>query len=156
MVHVLVFPVTTCLLWSSSVLCLLLRSLEIESRKKLICACSRWINHWKLLSFSCAFPRPFENWREITQRNWWKSKSTETRSYSGKPFPSISFKRLPTIKKSQVNSDLLALKMGPFRWGKYSPIFESNLAPLNQGQCSTITCSWFGPKGWNGPQGGLE
>ena len=33
----------------------------------------------------------------------------------------------------------LALKMGPFLWVKYSPIFESNLAPLNQGQYSPIT-----------------
>ena len=34
---------------------------------------------------------------------------------------------------------VLALKMGPFRWVKYSPIFESNLPPLNQGQYSSIT-----------------
>ena len=155
MVHVLVFPVTTCLLWSSSVLCLLLRSLQIESRKKLICACSRWINHWKLLSFSCAFPRPWKLAWNNTAKLMKKWINRDTIVF-GKPFPSISFKRLPTIKKCQVNSDLLALKMGPFRWGKYSPIFESNLAPLNQGQCSTITCSWFGPKGWSGPQGGLE
>ena len=29
--------------------------------------------------------------------------------------------------------------IGPFRWGKYSSIFESNLAPLNQGQYSPIS-----------------
>ena len=34
---------------------------------------------------------------------------------------------------------VLALKIGPFRWVKYSPIFESNLAPLNQGQYSPIS-----------------
>ena len=44
----------------------------------------------------------------------------------------------------------LALKMGPFRWVKYSPILKSNLAALNQGQCSPITQGWFEPKGWNG------
>ena len=35
---------------------------------------------------------------------------------------------------------VLALKMWPFRWVKsYGPIFESNLAPLHQGQYSPIT-----------------
>ena len=34
---------------------------------------------------------------------------------------------------------VLALKMGQFRSVKYSPIFESSLAPLNQGQYSPIT-----------------
>ena len=34
---------------------------------------------------------------------------------------------------------VLALKIGPFRWVKYSPIFEYNLAPLNQGQYSPIS-----------------
>lgn len=64
--HVLLLPVTTCLLWSSSVLSVSRYALwKLSPGKKLICACSRWINHWKLLSFSCAFPRPFENWREI-------------------------------------------------------------------------------------------
>ena len=33
----------------------------------------------------------------------------------------------------------VTLKVGPFRWVKFSPIFESNLAPLNQGQYSPIT-----------------
>ena len=35
--------------------------------------------------------------------------------------------------------DVLALKIGPFRWVKYSPIFGSNLAPLNQDQYSPIS-----------------
>ena len=39
--------------------------------------------------------------------------------------------------------------MESFRWVKHSPIYESNLAPLNQGQYSLITLGWFGPKGWN-------
>ena len=39
--------------------------------------------------------------------------------------------------------------MESFRWVKHSPIYESNLAPLNQGQYSPITLGWFGPKGWN-------
>ena len=34
---------------------------------------------------------------------------------------------------------VLALKIGPFQWVKYSPIFESNLAPLNQGKYSPIS-----------------
>ena len=34
---------------------------------------------------------------------------------------------------------VLAQKIAPFRWVKYSPIFESNLAPLNQGQCSPVS-----------------
>ena len=34
---------------------------------------------------------------------------------------------------------VLALKMGPFRWVKYSPISESNLGPLNQGRYSPIS-----------------
>ena len=47
--------------------------------------------------------------------------------------------------------------MGPFRSLKYSPIFESNLAPLNQSQYSPIISKgWFGPKSWNGPKRGLE
>ena len=46
---------------------------------------------------------------------------------------------------------VLALKIGPFRWLKYSPIFESNLAPSNQGQYSPISHGWFGPKAEMGP-----
>ena len=34
---------------------------------------------------------------------------------------------------------VLTLKIGPIRWVKYSPIFGSNLAPLNQGQYSSIS-----------------
>ena len=34
---------------------------------------------------------------------------------------------------------VLALKTGPFRLVKYSPIFGSNLAPLNLGQYSPIS-----------------
>ena len=32
-----------------------------------------------------------------------------------------------------------SLKVGPFRCVKFSPIFESDSAPLNQGQYSPIT-----------------
>ena len=40
--------------------------------------------------------------------------------------------------------------MGPFRWVKsYGPIFECNLAPLNQGQYSPITRAEVGPA-WAG------
>ena len=46
---------------------------------------------------------------------------------------------------------VLALKIGPFRWVKYSPIFGSNLAPLNQGQYSPISYGWFGPRAEMGP-----
>ena len=49
-------------------------------------------------------------------------------------------------KKSQCNvlhskseRSVLALKTGLFRWVKYSPIFGSNLAPLNPGQYSPIS-----------------
>ena len=34
---------------------------------------------------------------------------------------------------------VLAQKIGLFRWVKYSPIFESNLAPWKQGQCSPVS-----------------
>ena len=51
---------------------------------------------------------------------------------------------------------VLALKIGPFRWVKYSPIFESNLAPLNQGQYSPIIARTDLALGWNGPYRGLE
>ena len=40
---------------------------------------------------------------------------------------------------SKSERSVLALNIGPFRWVKYSPIFESNLAPLNQGQYSPIS-----------------
>ena len=57
---------------------------------------------------------------------------------------------------SKSERSVLALKTGPFRWVKYSPIFGSNLAPLNQGQYSPISQGWFGPSaemvptvGWN-------
>ena len=39
---------------------------------------------------------------------------------------------------SKTERSVLALKIGPLRWVNYSPIFESNLAPLNQGQYSPI------------------
>ena len=46
-------------------------------------------------------------------------------------FSSFSFQaRAPCESERSV----LAPKMGPFRRVKYSPIIESNLAPLNQGQ----------------------
>ena len=51
------------------------------------------------------------------------------------------------VKHCKSESSVLALNLGPFRWVKHSPIFESNLAPLNQGQYSPITWGWFGPKG---------
>ena len=38
---------------------------------------------------------------------------------------------------------VLAQKIGPFRWVKYSPIFESNLAPLNQRQCNSVSYGWL-------------
>ena len=38
----------------------------------------------------------------------------------------------------------LALKIGPFRWVNYSPNFESNLAPLNQGQYTPIQSNCLG------------
>ena len=40
---------------------------------------------------------------------------------------------------SKSERSVLALKTGPFRWVKYSPIFGSNLAPLNQGQYSPVS-----------------
>ena len=46
---------------------------------------------------------------------------------------------------------VLAQKIGPFRWVKYSPIFESNLAPLNQRQCSPVSYGWFAPRAEMGP-----
>ena len=39
---------------------------------------------------------------------------------------------------------LFALKIGPFRWLKYSPIFESNLTPLNQGEYRAIQSNYLG------------
>ena len=39
---------------------------------------------------------------------------------------------------SKSERSVLALNIGPFRWVKFSPILESNLAPLNQGQYSAI------------------
>ena len=39
---------------------------------------------------------------------------------------------------------VFALKTGPFRWVKYSPIFESNLAPLNQGEYGAIQSNYLG------------
>ena len=57
---------------------------------------------------------------------------------------------------SKSERSVWALKTGPFRWVKYSPIFGSNLAPLDQGQYSPISHDWFGPSaeivptvGWN-------
>ena len=44
---------------------------------------------------------------------------------------------IPVHSKSE--RSVLAQKIEPFRWVKYSPIFESNLAPLNQGQYSPIS-----------------
>ena len=52
---------------------------------------------------------------------------------------------------SKSERSVLALKIGPFRWVKYSPIFGSNLAPLNQGQYSPISWGWFGPRAEMGP-----
>ena len=52
---------------------------------------------------------------------------------------------------SQSERSVLALKIGPFRWVKYSPIFGPNLAPLNQGQYSPISYGWFGPRAEMGP-----
>ena len=40
---------------------------------------------------------------------------------------------------SKSERSVLGLKIGPFRWVKFSPILESNLAPLNQGQYSPIS-----------------
>ena len=40
---------------------------------------------------------------------------------------------------SESERSVSALKTGPSRWVKYSPIFGSNLAPLNQGQYSPIS-----------------
>ena len=39
---------------------------------------------------------------------------------------------------------VFALKIGPFRWLKYSPIFESNLTPLNQGEYRAIQSNYLG------------
>ena len=50
---------------------------------------------------------------------------------------SISESCSPLHCKSE--RSVLALKKGLIRWVKYSPIFESNLAPLNQGQYSPIS-----------------
>ena len=43
------------------------------------------------------------------------------------------------FQHSKSERSVLALKTGPFRWVKYSPIFGSNLASLNQGQYSPIS-----------------
>ena len=51
---------------------------------------------------------------------------------------------------------VLAQKIGLFRWVKYSPIFESNLAPLNQGQCSPVSYGWFAPRAEMGPTVGCN
>ena len=53
-------------------------------------------------------------------------------------------------------SVLIALKIGPFQWVKYGPIFESNSAPLNQGQYSPIGWDWFGPWAEMGPTVGCN
>ena len=44
--------------------------------------------------------------------------------------------------------DMFSPKKGAVSVSKiiYSPVFESDLAPLNQGQYSPITYCWFGPK----------
>ena len=49
---------------------------------------------------------------------------------------------------------VLALKMGPFRGVKYDPIFESNLAPLKEGQYSSSTWADLDPKAEMGPSVG--
>ena len=41
--------------------------------------------------------------------------------------------------------------MGPFRGVKYDPIFESNLAPLKEGQYSPSTWADLDPKAEMGP-----
>ena len=51
---------------------------------------------------------------------------------------------------SKSERSVLALKIGPFRWVKYSPFFESNLAPLNQSQYVQLARAEMGPTvGWN-------
>ena len=66
--------------------------------------------------------------------------------------------RQPVKNKNQLRTlhstserSVLALEIVPFRWVKYSPIYESNLAPLNQGQYSPISKGWFGPRAEMGP-----
>ena len=45
---------------------------------------------------------------------------------------------------------VLALKIEPFRWVKYSPIFESNLVPLTRANTSVQSAT--ADQGWNGPR----
>ena len=75
-----------------------------------------------------------------------------------KPFKlSATYNRtqqLATLLHSKSERSVLAIKMGPFWWVKYSPIFESNLAPLNQGQHSQLTRADLVPGAEMGPRVG--
>ena len=61
--------------------------------------------------------------------------------------------RTPIYTHCKPEKSVLAVKIRPFRWVKYSSIFGSILA-LNRGKYSPITYGWFGPKGWNKSQPG--
>ena len=47
--------------------------------------------------------------------------------------------KTPMLKFHQASNGNQKDLFQPFRWVKYSPIFQSNLVPLNQGQYSPIT-----------------
>ena len=60
----------------------------------------------------------------------------------------LNYLQLPCKSERPV----LALKMRLFRWVKYSPIFYSNLAALNQGQYTgPITRAYLDPRAEMGP-----
>ena len=59
----------------------------------------------------------------------------------------------PIYTHCKPERSVLAVKIRPFRWVKYSSIFGSILA-LNRGKYSPITYGWFGSKGWNESQPG--
>ena len=77
--------------------------------------------------------------RETTNNQQKKYNSVKHIQRQQFSFTKTSIKMSLKILHSKSERSVLALKTGPFRWVKYSPIFGSNLATLNQGQYSPIS-----------------